>query len=334
MTRRIILCAVSLLVAFLTFLANTTGVFAAGSDSVLVLQDGQKQTVNGTIESITGLYGLTISSGEQTLRIPMTQVLAIRTAKTAEYQKADDLFESARQSRNTTELQEALSLYNQARRNAELPLWLRQWFTVRIVDCHRMLGQDALAAQQFFLLCHIDPYTPFIDHIPLNWAIRSSFEEQAARAPLTELATQWLSPTENPTKHPTPVGQLLAASLLLDSPGPSRQNAKQVLESLVTCTSPDDKSLGLNETCRIVSLLAMTQLWRAKLLTGFEKKELPTWLETIENLPVRLQGGPLFLAAEGFFRSGDKDQARTCFLKLKILHGDQTNLLRKLEERF
>ncbi|MDD3588075.1 MAG: hypothetical protein PHQ75_12910, partial [Thermoguttaceae bacterium] len=262
------------------------------------------------------------------------QVLALRTHKSAECQKAEELFESARQTRNTAGIQQALSLYEQARRNTELPLWLRQWFTVRIVECHMMLGQDIQAAQQFFLLCHIDPYTPFIDHIPLNWSLRSSFEEQKARTQLVELATQWLSSTDNPTKHPNPVGQLLAASLLLDAPGPGRLAAQQTLESLVTCSSPDTKSPGLNETCRIVSLLAMTQLWRLKLLTGTDKKELFVWLETIEKLPVPLQGGPLYLVSEGFSRSGDKDSARVCFLKLKILHEGQVNLIRKLEERF
>lgn len=320
---------------FVCFAMFATGATSRANDPdcVLVLENGQKKTIQGTIESITGQYGLTLSSGGHTLRIPMSKILAVQTRKNVAYQKADDLFESACQTRNIAELQQALSGYEEVRRDTELALWLRQWLTVRIVDCQRVLGQDTRAAQQFFLLCHIDPYTPFINHIPLEWTIRSSFEERNVRAQLSDLATQWLSPADNPTKRPNPVGQLLAASLLLDSPGPNREAARKTLESLVTCTSPDDKSPGLNETCRIVSLLAMTQLWRLKLLTGVDTKELDSWLQTIEKLPGPLQAGPLYLAGEGFWRSGNPKQARDCFLKIKILHGDHTNLLLRIESK-
>ncbi|MDD3588202.1 MAG: hypothetical protein PHQ75_13545, partial [Thermoguttaceae bacterium] len=72
MSRCIALYSVLYFISFLTLLSNTTTVFAAGSDSVLVLENGQKRTIQGTIESMTGLYGVTISSAGQTLHVPMT----------------------------------------------------------------------------------------------------------------------------------------------------------------------------------------------------------------------------------------------------------------------
>lgn len=282
----------------------------------------ESQTVEGTIQSITGRYGLLLLPKGATapVALPMDQVLRIDTDRLPLHETSDAAIAAARTSGRPDDYKRALDGFLELRKTEGLPLWKRQWMTGQIVECYRGLNQPGPAIQEFFLLCRMDPYSPYLSKIPLIWSLDTSLIDPAGRAAIEQIAASWLDPVKNPTGHPNPTGQLLAAGILLEGSSPLRAAAEEALRELVVCESPMTDAPNLTRVCNDLALLASAQLWRTRRLSGQNSSELDRLDNIIQKLSPELRGGPLLLLGKRRVQLGQKEAAQKAFLKASLLY--------------
>lgn len=278
------------------------------------LGDGSGRTIRGRIQSITGVGGVAIISAEdKSESFPMSQVLDLKTVRTPSHAAGDAALAEGLAAQNQEKLAEALSLFRTARKSEEERYWMKQLLTARIVETLAALGESGEAAEEFFLLCQTDPFTPYLSSIPLGG-------ENPARTPglSSDPATlaAWLDDRKNPTGVLNPAGKLLAAALLLS--GPFRREARAALDELVTLRSPLPENVDATEHCRAVSLLASAQLWRLKLAAGPKPEEAALWRRALSRFPPTLAAGPTRIVALAFERLGDSETAEELRLQAEI----------------
>ena len=276
------------------------------------------------VVSISGRNGLTALIQNERKTFSFRSIERVELNVSNEFQKGVDAFESGKKTGAKTEFERALELFKTARQTSERSLE-KEWATAKIVETYSALGRDDEAANEFFLLCRVDPYSPYLTSAPLRWVNQTTLKRGSsldAKSLAETTAAQWLDPKDNPSGTFNPTGRLLAASILLNSTQRSKE-AVAAMQALVALEAPDGSSEDAIETCRAISLLATEQLWRAAVLRKPTEREVSHWAKTIEATPDELTSGPRFLLAQGQKSLGQDELAAREFLRVSALASDR-----------
>lgn len=299
-----------------------------GSDA-LVLRDGSR--LEGALTRLSGADGATIMVDGREERVEFARIERLDASVSEIFVQGIEAFDAGRRSGLDSEYRRALALFKEARSSAARS-FEKEWATAKIVETLLALGRQDDAVVEFFILCRLDPYTAFLPSIPLFWLNQRSVRTDAAAArSAEEAAVKWLESRDNPTGAPNPVGRLLAASTLLRS-AKHGAAANAALRELAALEAPDDAETDCVETCRVVSLLALAQLWRDEILKSPERKTVDRWIHTLGLLPNAYKPGPSALIALGEKALRDDAEAARYFMLAGMLTADRELALECVEE--
>ncbi|MDO5580003.1 MAG: hypothetical protein Q4G69_02615 [Planctomycetia bacterium] len=287
-------------------------------DAILYESAGQQKELSGKILNLTGAEGLIVlQKGSQVPDyIPISSIIEIRTSKCDAHKAGDRAFEEGEKNRTSESFSKAVDYYREARKNGEKRPWMRAWITSLIVKSLKGAGRETEAVQEFLILCQIDPLSPYLDSIPLQWIVSRSMAPEK-RIELEQIVLPWINSQQNPGGKPNPTAQLLAASFLLESSnGPYRQIAADALEALILAPSSNQGSSARKD----LALLATAQLWRLKMHRSLSENEISFWKEMSFRLSPSLQAGPIFLTGKAFLKIGQKEKAKELLLRIPILY--------------
>lgn len=288
---------------------------------VVTLRDGTR--VEGTLEELSGGAGATISVGGEARTYPPTEIESVEAAVSPAFADALDAFAAGRRTGSASEYRRALALLREARSSATRRIE-KELATARITETLEALGRQEEAVSEFFILCRLDPNTAYLSSIPLRWLNqRSPRVSASARQDAETTAAEWLPARENPTGSPNPVGRLLAASTLLRS-GKYGTEAVAALRELSVTEAPEGASEGEAEICRVVSLLALAQLWRDETLKVPREADVRRWARTVDLLPNEYRPGPAALVGFGEKALHNDAEAARRFVFAAALAHDQT----------
>ena len=288
------------------------------NSDVVYLKNGK--SARCAILSLSGRGGATICVGNETQTVPTSSFERLEISVSDDFLAGIEAFEAGRRSGVNSQFLRALTFFQQARKSTERRLE-KEWATAKIVETLVALGRDDEAVVEFFLLCRVDSYSVFLPSAPLRWTNQTTISRGSnteARRQAETNAQEWLERTNNPSGRPNPVGRLLAASVLLTSPQFGKE-ATEAMRDLVVCESEEENDSELNQTCRLISLLATAQLWRLALLKKPSEKEVDRWTQTLELLPQNFKLGPTALIALGRKSLAQDELAASNFLRVAAL---------------
>lgn len=272
------------------------------------------------VKSISGKSGIAASSQGGEAVYALTEAAKVELSAPASFAEGDEAFALGVKTGKLFYFESALEKFQESR-NASTRRVEKELATARIVESYTALGRDDEAANEFFLLCRLDPYTPYLALAPLRWHERGSLS-RGSRTDAKQLAessaAQWLPAVDNPTKKPNPSARLLAASLLLNSQQ-YRAEAVDAMQTLASTTPDDDASEGEAEAVRVISLLATAQLWRQTILRKPTEKDLQRWTKTVDLLPGAYRLGPSRMLAEAERALGRDAEAGMRYLRVATL---------------
>jgi len=245
---------------------------------------GQQQTISGRVIDYNGRFLTLQRVGGQQEQIASSRVRKVKTSRTKQHIRADQLLAEH-------QFEQALAAYQQAVKE-ETRQWVRQEILAQWVWCYRSLGLVEQAGDAFLkLVLASDPQTLYFQAIPLNWG------KQTVSPALEGQAQVWL------TGSSSTASRLMGASWLLGTS--QRSLAIDVLKQLAT-----------QEDIRI-ALLAEFQLWRTQQAT-ISLQGLNQWEQQLTRLPVKLRAGPYYLLATGFSRHQQHDRAIVSWMRVPI----------------
>lgn len=297
---------------------------ATNAQEDVIFTRDDSEPIRCDVLSINGRDGLIASVDGNTQTYPLEQIASVELRVSESFRNALDAYERGKERQNDAEYLSALELFKQARQNASRR-FEKEWATAKIAETYQALGRDDEAAAEFFLLCRIDPLTIFLPSIPLRWVNQSSLQRGSsadARALTESAAVDWLSAKTNPTKSPNATGQLLAASILLNSPRHS-QGATLAMQALAALEPDENASDFERETTKTIALLAVAQLWRNVALRKPTERDVKHWRKTIESLPSAFRVEPLFIVAQAERTLGNEEEAKRDFLRVAMLKRDR-----------
>ncbi len=263
------------------------------ANDVLTLRDGR--VLRGELLALSPSAGATIRVDGQETRVPFEDALRAELAVSQTFLDAQNALDAFRRVRDLDEARRAVSLFQQARADASRSIE-KEWATARRVEALLALGKRNEAALEFFILCRLDPYCARLDAIPLVWPNQTKSDSSASYVRARDAAIKILDGQD--ANSNSPVARLLAASILArDSQGKGK--AAAALRELSVCEAPDGALTAIQETCRLVSLLALAQLWRDEILAGPKIDAPKRWLHVYERLPNELKSGPAYVMALG-----------------------------------
>ncbi len=205
----------------------------------------------------------------------------------------------------------ARELYDKARagetNNPER--WLQ--FSAQIVRCCTALGDSDRAAQEFFVICRVDPQTTLFDCIPLPW--NPPVAAPGAPTALEKTAEEFLDPLKH--RDPGQAAVLLAAGILsVSAQRAGRDRGLARLDQLSKTEGP-------------AAQLAAALLWKQKLPILRTTNEL-AFLETaVEKIPEPLRAGPYFLLGRAAHAVGEREKAVLYWMRLPILYPENKLLV-------
>jgi len=258
----------------------------ASLDRVDIVQrtTGQQQTISGRVIDYNGRFLTLERVGGQQEQIASSRVRKVKTSRTRQHIRADQLLAEH-------QFEQALTAYQQAVKE-ETRQWVRQEILAQWVWCYQSLGLVEQAGDAFLkLVLASDPQTLYFQAIPLNWG------KQTVTPALEGQAQVWL------TGSSSAASRLMGASWLLGTS--QRSLAIDVLKQLAT-----------QEDIRI-ALLAESQLWRTQQAT-VSLQGLNQWEQQLARLPVKLRAGPYYLLATGFSRHQEQDRAIVSWMRVPI----------------
>jgi len=222
--------------------------------------------------------------------IPAGRVLEIRTRWTPAH-------EAARAARQEGRLDDAATLFRQAKRDENRPWAVRQ-IMADLAQCYLEAGRIDSAGDEFLGILASDPLTRHFDCIPVAWrgmALDSAVEARAAA---------WLG------ARGAPAAVLLGASWLLPT---RRKEAVAALEELATSTDPQ------------IAGLATVQLWRLKLVAA-TNEEARQWQIQLERMPTDVQPAGWYVLGDILVRQQQPEASALAYLKLPTLFRQQRTL--------
>ena len=296
------------------------------ANDLLYLKE-QSEPIACAVLTISGNGGVTAQVQDKPYAFPFAALERVELSVSNEFQEGVDAFESGKRLGAKTELERALDLFKGARQKTARRIE-KEWATAKIVETYSALGRDDEAASEFFLLCRIDPYSPYLSSMPLRWVNQTSLTRGSsieARTLAETTAATWLSPTDNPSGTFNPSDRLLAASILMNSNAHSR-DAVAAMQALIALEAPQGADQNVVETCRAISLLAAAQLWRGAVLRKPTEREVAHWISTVEKMPGELTLGPAFLVAQAQKTLEHDESAAHEFLRVAMLADDKFTL--------
>lgn len=263
------------------------------ANDVLTLRDGR--VLRGELLALSPSAGALIRVDGRETRVPFEDALRAQLAVSQTFFDAQNALDAFRRAHDLDEARRAVSLFQQARADASRSIE-KEWATARRVEALLALGKRDEAALEFFILCRLDPYCARLDAIPLVWPNQTKSDSSASYLRARDAAIKILDGQD--ANSNSPVARLLAASILArDSQGKAK--AAPALRELSVCEAPDGANPAIQETCRLVSLLALAQLWRDEILAGPKEDAPKRWLRVYERLPNELKPGPAYIMALG-----------------------------------
>jgi len=261
-------------------------------DVVIVSASGDRRTrLVGEVAELTGKrLVFRHASGREEI-IAGTRVIQVDSNWSPQLLKADTFFQQHDYRRALTAYLVALA--------AEQRGWVKQRIRARLVWCNRYLDRIGQAGATFRVLYDSDPTTRDFAAIPLTWTTGQPSPNTERRA------RQWL------TDEDSAVARLMGASWLLSTS--SRAEALQGLKGLVTDKDP-----------RVV-LLAEGQHWRTR-LASTRVKDVERWTAVVDQMPVSIRAGPVFVLATALARHQDSGSAALGFMRIPILYPRQRRL--------
>lgn len=225
----------------------------------------------------------------------------------------------------------ARQLYSNARDKIRDEKDRAEWkrMSMQIVRCQTALGDREQAAEEFFLLCRIDPLTP-LDYIPLPWFVPLN-PKQGTR-PREKTAEDWLDPLQNKTK--SPAAMLLAAGILSISNNSSKQNqGMQQLRNLAGFLDSETDSSDKNKKDTAIqiqqdaAMLAGVLLWKEQRIPMLRNaSELIPLRRFLDKIPESQQAGPLYLYGRAAKQVGETEEAVLAWMRIPILYGENRPL--------
>ncbi|PQO40151.1 tetratricopeptide repeat protein [Blastopirellula marina] len=273
------------LTIFLSLLS--CGAVAFAEDRVYLQHAAESRTPEvyvGTINDYTGeTLSMTTLSGRQ-IEIPAAKVASVESDWSAEMRKAQALAAEKKFAEAEIAFQEAY--------RAESRGWVKRMLIAETARCRRNIGRNDAAGDAFLALVASDPYTPYLDAMPLAW------KTGEPDVNLHRSATAWLGQSDSP------YAQLMGASFLLSAA--ERNQAIATLERLQSSAPAE------------LALLAEMQLWRTE-PPSQDADKLVARRKQIERLPPAAQSGPRLLLADALARANQPEQAALEYLRIPIL---------------
>lgn len=269
------------------------------AEDVLVLssgKDGRARTrVTGEIVDYTGETVRLRRAGEREDTYPASRIRQIETRWPTGFEQGQTAYQSG-------DYATALASFRAAMQ-AEPREWVKRRLMARAVECFREQRQMERAGELFLNLYRLDPTTPDIGVIPLQWTATptTAAEETPAR--------KWLNDAQSPA------AQLLGASWLLATP--DRAKALETLTQLAT-----DKDATKDKR---IAMLAEAQLWRARMAVT-KLEDLDLWRKQLSRWPESLAAGPYFVLGEAYRRLDQHEPAAWSYLRIPIMFPEQRGL--------
>ncbi len=298
---------------------------SSASDALFLLDS--TEPVVCEIKSLSNGSGIVATVSGKEKIFATSEVGSVELAVTEEYQLGEEAFASGKKRGDGTEYRRALELFKSARKKAVRRIE-KELATARIVDAYAALGQDDEAVGEFFLLCRLDPFTAYLESIPLRWINQTTLARGSSgdmKQLVETTAVEWLKPKQNPSGKLNPTGRLLAASILLNSSRHS-QEAREAMQSLVVLEAPDGADEQMKQAYRTIALLASAQMERLAILRKPTESELARWRQTLELLPDALRIGPATLIAQAEKSLGQDENAARDFLKISTLAAEKFSI--------
>lgn len=249
-------------------------------------------------------------------------------ANTASTVPADSLENDADAAWEKKNYASARELYVQARERTPFAERPENWkrITRQIVRCQTALGNAEHAAEEYFLLCRVDPMTS-LDAIPLPWF--TPLELKAGSRPREKTAEDILDPLQ--TKSRGPGATLLAACILSTGPTPAkRARGMQILRELASWTESETTENAKSPDVvlrRRTAQLAAAFLWKQRIPTLRRATDLIPLERQLERIPEPLRAGPTFLYASAAAAVGERETAVLSWMRLPILYPEQRVLV-------
>ena len=257
----------------------------AAQDAVVIRRaDGRETKRTGKIVEWTGTRIQLENDSGRTRSIDVSDVKRIDTRWPEELLAARELVAKH-------DYAGAAASYQQASKS-ESRGWVKAIIGAELLQVFDLSENHRQAIVEFLKLYVADGSTRFFDLIPLAWSI----EEQ--NIPSEVELKRWLT-------NDNAVLRLMSASWLL-----SRGNNQSAVAELEKLSTNGDKR---------IAQLALTQLWRTRLLAASEA-DVERWETQIQRLQPELRAGPLILLAAAQNRNGQSRAAQVNLLKARILH--------------
>ncbi|MCC9607249.1 tetratricopeptide repeat protein [Blastopirellula sp. JC732] len=238
----------------------------------------------GQINDYTGeTLTMTTLSGRQ-IEIPAAKVAKVESDWSEQMRQAQALFAQKKFAEAEIAFQEAY--------RAEMRPWVKRLLIAETARCRRNLGRNDAAGDAFLALVASDPYTPYLDAMPLAW------KTGEPDVNLHRAAIGWLERSDSP------YAQLMGASFLLSAA--ERTQAIAVLQRLKTSAPAE------------LAILADMQLWRTEPPVK-DADKVAARRKQLERLPSNVQSGPRLLLGDALARDDQHEQATIEYLRIPIL---------------
>lgn len=261
---------------------------AAAEDRVYLQRTAESrgpEVLVGTVNDYTGeTLNITNLSGRQ-IEIPAAKVAKVESDWPQPMLQGRALVAEKKFSEAEIAFQEAY--------RGETRQWVKRILIAEMARCRRNLGRNDAAGDAFLALIAADPYTPYLDAMPLAW------KTGEPDINLHRAAIAWLGQTDSP------YAQLMGASFLLSAA--ERSQAITALQRLQTSAPPE------------LALLAAMQLWRTQPPTAQTAQQLLQRRQEIDRLPLSVQSGPRLLLGDALARDQQSEQAVIEYLRIPIL---------------
>ncbi|MDR0390546.1 MAG: hypothetical protein LBH59_01465 [Planctomycetaceae bacterium] len=207
-----------------------------------------------------------------------------------------------------------------------------KYCTSQIIHCSRKLRDLSLATEEYFQYCRVDSNAP-LEQIPIIWSVSSSLIKGTKPDPQSALNTlRQITPT-----NPNPAAELLAVSILAADRDSSLQNVGfHHLQQLANATESQNNNENKNNTkenetiktlTNNIALLAGVLLWKRRIPTLRNEKEIAAMKRYLLQIPEPLRAGAFFWYGKAATQIGLLEEAVLALMKIPIHYTEDTTLV-------
>ncbi|MDR2345961.1 MAG: hypothetical protein LBE18_07835 [Planctomycetaceae bacterium] len=268
------------------------------------------------------------------LSVPFCMLSVYSAEQPDEISVADNLF-------NKSEFFKSREIYRKIRniyaKSNQLGKW--KYCTVQIIRCSRQLADLSAATDEYFQYCKIVPIAP-LEFIPINWLTSSAFLPNTKPDPQVSFNILRQSSISNLN----PAVELLASTVLAASLDHSFRNiglhhlrklAAMQNDSESNNADNNNKSTAesnkqtelMNNLSHNVMLIADAVLWKERIPTLRNEKELVSMRRLLEKIPLQFRAGAFFLFGRAEAQVGLLEEAVISMMKIPIQYKEDTVLV-------